>query len=156
MQDPIGLAGGNPTLYGYVGDVNVWVDVLGLACSKAQRKLNKKNGAAAEDLVYDKLLSNPDIKVLGRHVYIKTPGAGRGRYVDILAQNTKTGKLINVEVKSGGASRSSLQIAKDKIINSGGGMFGKNAPVDMNGISLANSATTNMTTSVSNVPLWKL
>ncbi len=31
MQDPIGLAGGNPTLYGYVEDVNVWVDEFGLA-----------------------------------------------------------------------------------------------------------------------------
>ncbi len=30
-QDPIGLAGGNPTLYGYVKDVNSWIDVLGLA-----------------------------------------------------------------------------------------------------------------------------
>lgn len=29
-QDPIGLAGGNPTLYGYVGDSNSWVDALGL------------------------------------------------------------------------------------------------------------------------------
>ena len=29
-RDPIGLAGGNPTLYGYVGDVNGEVDVLGL------------------------------------------------------------------------------------------------------------------------------
>jgi uncharacterized protein RhaS with RHS repeats len=29
-QDPIGLAGNNPTLYGYVKDVNSWVDVLGL------------------------------------------------------------------------------------------------------------------------------
>ena len=28
--DPIGLAGGNPTLYGYVGDVNGEVDVFGL------------------------------------------------------------------------------------------------------------------------------
>jgi RHS repeat-associated protein len=30
-QDPIGLAGGNPTLYGYVKDVNSWIDVLGLS-----------------------------------------------------------------------------------------------------------------------------
>jgi RHS repeat-associated protein len=29
-QDPIGLAGGNPTLYGYVKDVNSWVDYFGL------------------------------------------------------------------------------------------------------------------------------
>lgn len=29
-KDPIGLAGNNPTLYGYVRDVNSWVDILGL------------------------------------------------------------------------------------------------------------------------------
>ena len=29
-QDPIGLAGGNPTLYGYVRDNNTWVDRFGL------------------------------------------------------------------------------------------------------------------------------
>ena len=30
-QDPIGLAGGNPTLYGYVEDVNGMTDAFGLA-----------------------------------------------------------------------------------------------------------------------------
>ncbi len=59
MQDPIGLAGGNPTLYGYVEDVNVWVDEFGLRCnapihhiatnkhsvwSDRFRELFKKNG----------------------------------------------------------------------------------------------------------------
>jgi RHS repeat-associated protein len=29
-QDPIGLAGNNPTLYGYVHDTNSWIDVFGL------------------------------------------------------------------------------------------------------------------------------
>jgi hypothetical protein len=29
-QDPIGLAGNNPTLYGYVNDTNSWVDIFGL------------------------------------------------------------------------------------------------------------------------------
>ncbi|NLI72582.1 MAG: RHS repeat-associated core domain-containing protein [Bacteroidales bacterium] len=29
-QDPIGLTGNNPTLYGYVKDVNSWVDAFGL------------------------------------------------------------------------------------------------------------------------------
>ena len=29
-SDPIGLAGKNPTLYGYVEDVNIWLDLLGL------------------------------------------------------------------------------------------------------------------------------
>ncbi len=31
-QDPIGLAGNNPTLYGYVEDTNIWLDIFGLAC----------------------------------------------------------------------------------------------------------------------------
>ena len=30
QQDPIGLAGGNPTLYGYVKDTNIWLDIYGL------------------------------------------------------------------------------------------------------------------------------
>ncbi|MBK9578118.1 MAG: hypothetical protein IPO40_13665 [Fibrobacteres bacterium] len=40
-QDPIRLEGGNPTLYGYVGDPNGWVDWLGLACrpQNAQQEL---------------------------------------------------------------------------------------------------------------------
>lgn len=29
-SDPIGLVGNNSTLYGYVEDINVWIDVLGL------------------------------------------------------------------------------------------------------------------------------
>jgi hypothetical protein len=34
-KDPIGLAGNNPTLYGYVKDVNSWVDQFGLDCKTA-------------------------------------------------------------------------------------------------------------------------
>ncbi|SHL81587.1 RHS repeat-associated core domain-containing protein [Anaerocolumna jejuensis DSM 15929] len=30
QQDPVGLAGGNPTIYGYVGDPNGWLDPFGL------------------------------------------------------------------------------------------------------------------------------
>lgn len=48
-QDPIGLEGGNPTLYGYVEDPNGWVDIFGLACSKAQLKANKASGKDAEN-----------------------------------------------------------------------------------------------------------
>jgi RHS repeat-associated protein len=33
-QDPIRLAGNNPTLYGYVKDTNKWLDVFGLDCKK--------------------------------------------------------------------------------------------------------------------------
>ncbi|MFT9820082.1 RHS repeat-associated core domain-containing protein [Lysinibacillus sp. NPDC056185] len=31
QRDPIGLAGNNPNLYGYVNDTNSWVDLFGLS-----------------------------------------------------------------------------------------------------------------------------
>jgi uncharacterized protein RhaS with RHS repeats len=37
-QDPIGLAGGNPTLYGYVKDMNNWLDINGLSAKDFQGK----------------------------------------------------------------------------------------------------------------------
>ena len=57
-QDPIGLAGGNPTLYGYVKDVNSRVDIFGLTCFKAKKnvtsrwldKLTGKNADEVENL----------------------------------------------------------------------------------------------------------
>jgi len=41
-KDPIGLAGNNPTLYGYVSDSNSWVDPWGLEC-KLWRAAKKKS-----------------------------------------------------------------------------------------------------------------
>jgi RHS repeat-associated protein len=48
-KDPIGLAGNNPTLYGYVKDVNSWIDEFGLDCKtafnqKANRFYDTKTG----------------------------------------------------------------------------------------------------------------
>ncbi len=40
-SDPIGLAGNNPTLYGYVQDVNTWLDVLGLYNGEGVRQLGE-------------------------------------------------------------------------------------------------------------------
>ena len=36
-QDPIGLAGNNPTFYAYVSDPNTWLDVFGLDCKKVYK-----------------------------------------------------------------------------------------------------------------------
>jgi rhs family protein len=41
-QDPIGLAGGNPTLYGYVYDPNSWMEVFGLSEYNATEVLDEK------------------------------------------------------------------------------------------------------------------
>jgi RHS repeat-associated protein len=166
--DPIGLAGGNPTVYGYVGDSNSELDIFGLSqCpgnnsnqvnstqNPAQRQLatNSTNGKNAENFVFDRLDNNPNVNVLGNQVYIRTPAGGR--YVDILIQTKSTtgstSRIIAVEVKSGGATRSANQVAKDRIITSGGGTFGRNAPGGLAGLD-----TSGIIVSETNIPLWKL
>jgi len=53
--DPIGLAGGNPTLYGYVSNPNVWIDILGLSCTKELKKnMNRANKELAKSEGYMK------------------------------------------------------------------------------------------------------
>jgi uncharacterized protein RhaS with RHS repeats len=47
-SDPIGLAGNNPTLYGYVKDVNTWIDSWGLNCSQDAKKLRANMIAAGK------------------------------------------------------------------------------------------------------------
>ena len=37
-QDPIGLVGNNPTIYGYVNDANSEVDLFGLECWRTAKK----------------------------------------------------------------------------------------------------------------------
>lgn len=36
-QDPIGLAGNNPTLYAYVSEPNMWLDPFGLDCKQSKK-----------------------------------------------------------------------------------------------------------------------
>ena len=43
-SDPIGLVGNNPTLYGYVQDVNTWLDPFGLDCTQKVAQLPKLKG----------------------------------------------------------------------------------------------------------------
>jgi len=51
-QDPIGLEGGNPTLYGYVKDSNWWVDVFGLAtCEEEIRTLPRFEGMTRDEIL---------------------------------------------------------------------------------------------------------
>jgi RHS repeat-associated protein len=53
-QDLIGLAGNNPTLYGYVKDVNSWVDQLGLELITANpNDINYSQRTVSEVRVFD-------------------------------------------------------------------------------------------------------
>ncbi|TBO45257.1 RHS repeat-associated core domain-containing protein [Pedobacter kyonggii] len=51
-QDPIGLWGANPTLYGYVSDVNSWIDVWGL------KSIQQSLGNWGEKQVKDALMNS--------------------------------------------------------------------------------------------------
>ena len=50
-QDPIGLAGGNPNIYAYVKDSNIWLDLFGLAtCEEEIKKLPPFTGLSREEI----------------------------------------------------------------------------------------------------------
>ena len=85
-QDPIGLKGGNPTLYGYVGNTNNWYDVWGL----------RPFGHAVGD-IGEKAVIN-DLKKNGYEIIDVKYGSNNG--IDVLAKNPKTGKYDAFEVKS--------------------------------------------------------
>ncbi|WP_353054746.1 nuclease-related domain-containing protein [Bacillus thuringiensis] len=70
-------------------------------------------------------------KVLGSQVSVRT---SKGiRRIDHLVR-TPRGKLLAVEVKSGNARRSKMELAKDKLIRTKGGrIIGKNAPEKLKG-----------------------
>lgn len=80
-QDPIGLAGGNPTIYGYVEDTNTWVDVFGL--NKKYSCVNKKNKKKNK-----KLLKDLDERLYRSAIY--TNDASRGA----LLPKSRKGKKI--------------------------------------------------------------
>ena len=66
-QDPIGLLGGNPTLYGYVKDVNSWLDIFGLS-----RRGNNATQTQNQSLRNQFLSENPGARHAGGSVDIAT------------------------------------------------------------------------------------
>ncbi|SUB89287.1 Cell wall-associated polypeptide CWBP200 [Porphyromonas macacae] len=85
-QDPIRLAGGNPTLYAYVHDTNAWMDPWGL------RSFTQAVGDIGEKY-YTGVLKTQGFKIID----VKY-GSNNG--IDILAKNPQTGKYDFFEVKS--------------------------------------------------------
>ena len=86
-SDPIGLAGGNPTLYGYVSDVNTWLDIWGL--SELVYQLIDKSG----NVVYYGITSRETVTRLAEHIY-----SGKEiSYMDILAENLTHDEARSIE-----------------------------------------------------------
>ena len=85
-QDPIGLVGGNPTLYAYVGSPNNWYDIFGL----------RPFGHAVGD-IGEKAVIN-DLKKNNYEIIDVKYGSNNG--IDVLAKNPSTGKYDAFEVKS--------------------------------------------------------
>ena len=82
-QDPIGLAGGNPTLYGYVSDPNGWIDPLGLCTTES-----KDTGSTK------KVASNSTVKTPAK-------GTGGGKPNGIgNSVETNTGKVLDTTPSS--------------------------------------------------------
>ena len=66
-QDPIGLAGNNPTLYGYVKDVNSWVDQLGLQLKNVNPSdINFSQRTVSDVRVWDQSKYDKPIDVMVR------------------------------------------------------------------------------------------
>ena len=128
-QDPIGLAGNNPTLYAFVKDVNVEVDVFGLDC-----KMNKAQGDAGRDALINRLQKSKRFDVLGTEVRINTPNTPHYRVADIVVLDKKTNKIHIIEVKTGGATRDASQLAKDMEISKGNGTTWGSRKADKFGI----------------------
>ena len=90
-QDPIGLAGGNPTLYGYVFDPNTQIDPFGLDCEKSKIWQDKNGRWRNPNGTFAKHPGWPDnfgftqgtdiIGVLGAGHKIDRYGGTNGRFV---------------------------------------------------------------------------
>jgi len=94
-------------------------------------KKNRENGKKRETEVTDELKAEGH-EVLGTQVTVKT--SQTRRVLDNLAQKKGETGLTNVEVKSGNATRSKLQISKDnEMATVGGKIVGKNAPPHLRG-----------------------
>jgi len=65
-QDPIGLAGGNPTLYGYVGNPNSQIDPFGLICT--HRAADPKSLHAAIKAKWGDVFDNKQLKEIMKEV----------------------------------------------------------------------------------------
>ena len=88
-QDPIGLAGRNPTLYGYVYDTNCQIDAFGLSGRGGDSHRGIQN-RLEEDL--GKLRGFNNVKTEGQIILSN----GKSRFGDVIVQDSFSGKITEV------------------------------------------------------------
>jgi RHS repeat-associated protein len=77
---------------------------------------NQAQGALGEAAVRARLLNSNRLDLVGEQIRITTPGVGSCRVTDFMVQSRQTGRLSIIEVKTGGATRDAIQLAKDALI----------------------------------------
>jgi len=77
---------------------------------------NQAQGALGEAAVRARLLNSTRLELVGEQIRITTPGVGSFRVTDFLVRSRQTGRLSIIEVKTGGATRDAMQLAKDALI----------------------------------------
>jgi len=120
-QDPIRLAGNNPTLYGYVEDPNTWIDVFGLDITP-----NKAAGLEREAIAKDWLQQkHPNADILserylkdakGKSIY-DTVTDSRRRVDFVVVEN---GKVVGVYEVTSPTADKTAQLRKEERIRSRG------------------------------------
>jgi hypothetical protein len=77
---------------------------------------NKIQGELGEAAVRQRLLNSRSVDLVGEQIRVNTPGVGSHRVTDFLVRGKNTGQLRIIEIKTGGATRDAVQLAKDKLI----------------------------------------
>ena len=137
-QDPIGLAGGM-AFYGYVEDINTFIDAFGLAkhygkdfVMTSKDKTNKREGARREATM-KRILEGiyGEGNVLSERILYdgngnKVTSGGSGRRIDFVVTDGNGNAIKSIEVTSKTANKVPQQ-TKENLIRGKGGTFIKDA-----------------------------
>ncbi len=109
--DPIGLAGGNPTLYGYVSDPNIYIEIFGLKQGGSYAEIRATNiGGQVHHMPVNSV--SPVSHAKGAAIWMPTPdhldtaswgSYNKGKqwraYQKELIDNGKFGKAMEIDIR---------------------------------------------------------
>ena len=119
-QDPIGLAGGNPTLYGYVKDSNWWVDRFGLDIRDNYEKGKNREEERVEELKekYSEIQRECYLRDAEGKIKIDEGITDESRRIDIVVIEDK--KIVHIEEVTSLKARKVEQEEKTRRIRENG------------------------------------